>query len=216
MIEVKNNIQTVRMQEGTATKQTKAAKHAATRTALLRVARQLFADNGFAETGTEEVVREADVTRGALYYHFADKAALFEGVLEQVATEISNRVMANASTASNSLAALRAGCHAFLDISEDAALCRIYLIDAPAVLGWRRWRELDSRFLEGGLRQGVAAALKIKKKEEDADVIALAHLLAGALNEAALWLAEGGERKAVEDGLDLLLKGFKLNDKQKP
>ena len=52
----------------------------ATRTELLRVARELFAARGYADVGTEEIVRGAHVTRGALYHHFEDKRDLFRAV----------------------------------------------------------------------------------------------------------------------------------------
>ena len=58
-----------------------------TRRALLDAGRAVFADRGYAHTGTEELVRRAGVTRGALYYHFHDKLALFEAVFEEVHQE---------------------------------------------------------------------------------------------------------------------------------
>ena len=58
-----------------------------TRRTLLDAGRALFADMGYARTTTEELVRRTGVTRGALYYHFRDKAALFEAVFEEVYQE---------------------------------------------------------------------------------------------------------------------------------
>ncbi len=58
-----------------------------TRRTLLDVGRALFADMGYARTTTEELVRRAGVTRGALYYYFHDKTALFAAVLEEVHQE---------------------------------------------------------------------------------------------------------------------------------
>ena len=52
-----------------------------TRARLVAVARRLFARKGFAATATEDIVAAAKVTRGALYFHFADKTALFAAVL---------------------------------------------------------------------------------------------------------------------------------------
>ena len=42
------------------------------------MATELFGERGYYQTGTEEIVRRSGVTRGSLYHHFADKAALFE------------------------------------------------------------------------------------------------------------------------------------------
>ena len=44
---------------------------------LVAVATELFGECGYHQTGTEEIVRRSGVTRGSLYHHFADKAALF-------------------------------------------------------------------------------------------------------------------------------------------
>ncbi len=70
----------------------KAQRAEATRRRLLRAARELFAKRGYSEVGTEEIVRRARVTRGALYHHFRDKRDLFRAVHEEVEAEISQEV----------------------------------------------------------------------------------------------------------------------------
>src|SRR5215469_8264858 len=114
-----------------------------TRDALIETARRLFAERGYSEVGTEEIVRAAGVTRGALYHHFAGKTQLFEAVYEQVERELVEDIAATVATsASDPLDALRAGANAFLEACEDPAIQRIALLDAPSVLGWERWREV--------------------------------------------------------------------------
>src|SRR5260221_3605153 len=66
----------------------------ATRQALVRAARSLFGARGYADVGTEEIVRAAGVTRGALYHQFHDKAGLFAAVAEEVEAEITGRIAA--------------------------------------------------------------------------------------------------------------------------
>ena len=70
------------------------AEHAAdTREALVAAARRLFAANGFDGTGTEQIVAEARVTRGALYHHFRDKADLFRAVMAEAAGDVATRLI---------------------------------------------------------------------------------------------------------------------------
>ena len=54
----------------------------ATRAALIKTARKLFARLGYAATDIETVARRTRVTRGALYHHFKDKQDLFSAVFD--------------------------------------------------------------------------------------------------------------------------------------
>ncbi|MBP7066114.1 TetR/AcrR family transcriptional regulator [Ferrovibrio sp.] len=186
-------------------KQSKAEKHAATRAALLATARRLFAELGYAGAGTEDVVREAQVTRGALYYHFADKRALFEAVVEGEAALVLAAIEAATASASDPLQALRLGSHAFLDACLSPGTRQIYLLDAPSVLGWARWREIDGRHAMGSLRAGVEAAMAALPPERRLPPEALTYLLSGAMNEAALWLAETADEASARAGCAAVL-----------
>src|SRR3954469_3960653 len=121
-----------------------------TREKLLAHARELFGERGYAAVGTEEIVRAAGVTRGALYHQFRDKEQLFESVFEEVEAQTTQHVAAVAlgDDATDPLRALRAGARAFLAVCAQPEVERIVLLDAPAVLGWERWREI-------GLRHGL-------------------------------------------------------------
>src|SRR6266511_3207663 len=114
--------------DSTNVKSKKAAQSEATRAKLLRAARRLFGRRGYADVGTEEIVRTAKVTRGALYHQFADKRELFEAVFEEVAAGVAG--------ASDPVEALRAGFLGWLEACSRPETQRIILVDAPAVLGW--------------------------------------------------------------------------------
>jgi len=184
-----------------------------TRTALLRTARELFAERGYAAVGTEEIVRETGVTRGALYHHFDGKLELFAAVYEQVEEMLMARIMeAVAEQASDPLDALRAGALAFLEASEnDAAVRQIALVDAPSVLGWERWREIGMRYalglVQATIEEAIAAGLLAPQPAAP-----LAHLLLGAIDEGALVIArsnDGGEtRRQVGESLQRMLSGL--------
>jgi AcrR family transcriptional regulator len=185
---------------------TQAERLAATRATLLKAARIVFAELGYEAASTEEIVRRAKVTRGALYYHFEDKRALFDAVTNEVAREIAERIDA-ATPMDDPLQALIVGTRAFLDACLDPAVRRIYLIDAPAVLGWHRWREIDAPHGVRSLREGVTAMLA-QQRGDGLAVEPTTFLLAGAFNEAALWIAEAKDEKAARREMDRALALF--------
>jgi AcrR family transcriptional regulator len=179
----------------------KAAQSEATQTTLIATARGLFAERGYAAVGTEEIVRAAGVTRGALYHHFAGKRELFEAVYEDVERQLVERIAASAMTsAGDPLQALQAGAQAFLDACEDPAVQRIALVDAPSVLGWEQWREIGMRYGFGLVQATVQAAMDAGLIEEQ-PVEALSHLLLGAIDEGAMLIAraddDGATRRQV-------------------
>ena len=187
----------------------KADQAEATRAALLEAATELFAQRGYAGVATEEIVRAAGVTRGALYHHFAGKLELFEAVYEQVEQGLVERIASSAmSAASDPLAALRAGAQAFLDACEDPAVQRIALLEAPSVLGWERWREIGQRYAFGLVQGTVAGAMEAGLIERQ-PVEPLAHLLLGAIDEGAMLIArahdDGRTRAQVGDAVDRFL-----------
>src|SRR5882672_5427745 len=106
----------------------------ATRGALLRVARELFGQRGYANVGTEEIVERAGVTRGALYHHFNGKRELFAAVHEQLEQEIVTGIAGLMGEVADPVEMLRAGLVAFLDVCTDRPLIQISMVDAPIVL----------------------------------------------------------------------------------
>jgi AcrR family transcriptional regulator len=190
----------------------KAQQSEATRAVLITEGRRLFAARGYAGVGTEEIVRAAGVTRGALYHHFAGKGDLFRAVYEDVERELVERVAAAATAADDPLEVLHAGVQAFLDACEDPAVERIALIDAPSVLGWERWREIGLQYGFGLVHGALAAAMDAGLIERQ-PVRALAHLLLGALDEAALLVAraddDGQTRREVGHALERRLNALR-------
>src|SRR5690349_6178078 len=139
----------------------KAEQAEATRAALVAAARTLFAQRGYANVGTEEIVRSARVTRGALYHHFNGKEDLFRAVFEAVETELMQRIGATADLAAGGpLEVLRSGADAFLDASIEPEVQQIVLLDAPSVLGWETWRELGENYGLGLVMSVLEAAME--------------------------------------------------------
>jgi AcrR family transcriptional regulator len=176
---------------------TKAAQREATTAALIGAARGLFADRGYAEVGTEEIVKRAGVTRGALYHHFrGGKEELFRVVLVQISAETVQRVAAAATTTDDPWEALVVGSEAFLDACATPEVQRIMLVDGPSVLGWDVWRAIDSDHGLGLLELALQRAMDAGRMLP-ASTTAVAHVLAGALDEAAMVVARADDPVAA-------------------
>jgi AcrR family transcriptional regulator len=162
-----------------------------TRERLIATATRLFAENGYDRTSIEAVLQRADVSRGALYHHFANKEELFAAVLEAVEARIQGAIVAEAIASRDPVEALRTACRTWVRLAGDPTIQRIAIIDAPAVVGWQKWREIDGRHNFGMLRatlEAIAATGRIRRDSVDL----LAHLLLAALLEAALVIAHSG------------------------
>jgi AcrR family transcriptional regulator len=164
--------------------------------------------------GAEEIVAAAGVTRGALYHHFGGKEGLLAAVYEQIEQELLERIGARVAEqeTTDPLAALATGAQAFLDACSEPEIHRIVLLDAPSVLGWERWREIGWRY-GAGLTEGVVQAAIDAGRIARQPAKPLAHLLLGALDEAALYVARAPEpavaREEAGAAIAALLEGLR-------
>src|SRR3954471_12367972 len=193
-------------------RKTQAERTESTREALLVAARQLFTKRGYEHVGTEEIVRAAGVTRGALYHHYGDKASLIEAVYNRIEAESTERVarIVLGSELHSPLEAMKAGIEAFLEECEKPELRQGALHDAPAVLGWERWREIGAANGLGLIEASLGAAIEAGEIRS-VPVKPTAHLLMGALDEAAMLLARDERPQArgeVTEVLVTLLESF--------
>jgi AcrR family transcriptional regulator len=175
----------------TDTKSRKAAQGQATHDALMRSARKLFGERGYASVSTDEIVAAAGVTKGALYHHFDGKTDLFRAVYEEVKFEISNQV-SSLFLDLDPWDALVAGCQATIDTQLDPAVRRIVLHDARSVLGLETVRGVETRYGAVGLRGALRKAMHAGVIERQ-PLRPLALLLTGAINEACFYVAEADD-----------------------
>jgi len=187
----------------------------ATRRRLVTAARPLFGARGYADVSTEEIVRAAGVTRGALYHQFRDKSDLFAAVAEEIEAGIAERIAGAAGAEADPLAALRSGTRLFLDACAEPEVERIILLDAPAVLGWEAWRDLAGRYGLGLVQFGLEAAMQAGAIVSQ-PVAPLAHVVIGALNECALYVARAEDPAVAREQcvavLDGILRGLMTSD----
>lgn len=189
---------------------TQAQRSAATRDALLDAARPLFAADGFGRVSADAIAKAAGVTRGAMYHQFADKTELFAAVFEAVEAEVMERIGTSVADSGKTdpIELMRLGARAWLDACAEPAVHRIILVEAPSVLGWERWREVGMRYgmglVQGLLEHGIESG-----RVPAQPVVPLAHVMIGALDEAALFLARSdGSARArgeVDDIVDRLI-----------
>ncbi|MFD4405923.1 TetR/AcrR family transcriptional regulator [Nocardia sp. NPDC058499] len=184
-----------------------------TRAALEQAGRRLFTERGFAATSAEQLVTEAGVTRGALHHHYGDKRGLFLAVLEQLETEITTEIenALRAAPAEDILTAMAAGLNTFLEICQRPEMIRIALFDAPAVLGWQAWRELEARHGLGLITAELERARETGLVTVTA-VPTLAQLILSAVSEAGLIVAHADDkdtaRTEAQQSLLLLVSGL--------
>ncbi len=157
---------------------------------LVAAARELFVMQGFAATSTPAVVQAAGVTRGALYHHFADKAALFAAVVEREAAEVAAAIRRADLTNLTPLDRLLAGAEAYLAAMAADGRARLLLVQGPAVLGQAEMRAIEARHGDGMLREGLAEAMA-DGSLPSLPLEPLASLLGAMFERAALDAAEG-------------------------
>lgn len=187
------------------------AHSADTRRALIRAARRLFDQQGYAATSLDEVCRRARLTKGALYHHFDNKEDLFRAVLEQVEGEFVQAGASAADSAADIWERLQAAAVSFLDACAGSNSRRIVL-EAPAVLGWQACRELEARYVVDRLATALETAAADGVVRSDQPRL-LAQLLVALLNEAAMTVAEADDpqaaRRAVVEELTAILAGLR-------
>jgi AcrR family transcriptional regulator len=196
---------------------TRREQHVAdTRQALVDAARRLFTEQGYAATGTEEIVAAARVTRGALYHHFRDKTDLFRAVMEQVAREVAedliNAGLSDDEGGGSAWGEIRDGLRAFLDLciaTDDFQ--RIVLVEGPVVLGPEAWDDLVARHGSNLLAQWLSRAID-EASITPVPVQPLTRLLIAMISESSLYIARASDRAAArtEIGhvLDRLMDGL--------
>lgn len=183
-----------------------ADRSAATRDALVRAARPLFAADGFGGVSAEAIARAAGVTRGAMYHQFADKTEVYAAVLEVIEDEVMERISAGIAEADQDdlVEVMKVGTRIWLDACAEPAVHRIVLIEAPSVLGWERWREVSLRHGMGMVKALIENAIATGRIPSQ-PVDPLAHVLIGALDESAIYLARSDGSAKTRKEVDALV-----------
>jgi AcrR family transcriptional regulator len=185
----------------------RSAQGAETQKALRRQARKLFAQKGYAGANTNELVERAKVTKGALYHHFANKRELYQAVVEDMEQELVERLEA-AGAGHEPWERLRAMCRAYLDACIEPALARMLVLEAPVVLGWKTWCNLEQKYEVAAFARCLSEAGALQEPPET-----LAQVILGALTTGARVIATAPDPEAargdVQKTIDRLLAGLR-------
>jgi AcrR family transcriptional regulator len=173
---------------------TQAERRAETSGAILEAARKLFATQGFEATSIDDIAAKAGVAKGAVYHHFDSKEEIFTRVLDAVQAEIAATPPSAAlRKIADPLDRAAAAMLSYLNTATEPGIKRILLIDGPAVIGWRKWREIDDRYFGQGARNAVAHIMGTSAPASEID--AVTHAIMGAIMEAALVCATAPDAK---------------------
>jgi AcrR family transcriptional regulator len=218
----------------------KIAQGQATRTAMLNVAREEFGKHGYAETSVDEIVKRAKVTKGAFYHHFSGKEDLFAKVFEDVKRELSRAAFVThvrhdpflppeeqsaeaqrfaEQTNDEVWTQLIERCRRYVELHTDPKIRRIALVDSRWVLSWQDWQRIEREYGVVLLRADMRRAMQ-RGLIPPLPVHVLAVVLAGALNEVCLLVANASHPEAALDEamvvLVRLLEGLRADGSTSP
>jgi AcrR family transcriptional regulator len=187
---------------------------AATRERLVEVATASFAADGYEATSIDTILEAAGISRGSLYHHFGSKQQLFEAALIAVDTRVKAEFFETITDGAQRTPreALRVAALLWMRLAADP-LVRI-ILEAPAVLGWDHYRDVEERSSLDPLRTLVQLA------SDDGEIAAglvdvYAHILLGSLTELVFYIARQDDtaaaqlmaETAIDDFLGRLLPG---------
>ena len=167
-----------------------------TRAAIVEAAIERFTADGFARTSMDGVAGAARVTKGAVYHHFRDKAELFEAAFVVMEQRLLARVAAGVEGITDPWELMAAGVEIYLEECSEPQFRRIALEEAPAALGFGRWKEIEEGYFLGlvrGTLEAMAGQGAIHIPAGDL----VARMLLAAMTEAGLAVA-GADRPDEE------------------
>jgi AcrR family transcriptional regulator len=181
------------------------------REALLEAARELFAERGYEDVSTSEILARSGVSKGAMYHHFPSKLELFEAVYIGLEDDLIQRLGQDLQPGTP-LQQLRAGGRAYLrESARGGPWAEINLKQARQVLGVERWRRLASERGLAVIEWQLAAAIEAGELPA-MDAGDAAAIYVAAMIEAGLLVTAAADQGATERSaaaiLDRLLTGL--------
>jgi AcrR family transcriptional regulator len=183
-----------------------AERRAATRKRLIEAGHALFVSDGYDATSTDALLAHAEVSKGAMYHHFASKQELFAAVYEQVAQASLARALRGQRPGSSELDTLVEGCTRWLREARKPEVATILLEQGPRVLGFAGARDLEARTSLPLMKRGLERAVEAGEIELDSVDLA-ARLVNAMLGEAAL-ASLGNRRRPSRSTIERTVRRF--------
>lgn len=191
------------------TRRTQAERRAATRTAILTAARELFAEHGYHGSSIDTILLRAESSKGAFYHHFSDKAAVLEALLSEFEEEGVNRAREWSAGITSPLEIIRVSTRNLLAWSTDPYIRQVVLTDALSVLGFARWHQIDDRYSLDVLDRLLQRGIAVGEVRPLPSTRMVARLIIAATNEAALFVANADDVDAALEeasaGIELMI-----------
>jgi AcrR family transcriptional regulator len=169
-----------------------------TRSAIVEAAIIRFTADGFAKATVDAIAETARVTKGGVYHHFKDKAEIFQAAFVAMEERLLGNVVAGVAGIEDPWEIVTIGVDLFLAECCKADFRRITLEEAPAALGWARWKEAEEKYFLGLVKaalDGLAQSGHIEIPSGDLT----ARMVLAAMSEAGLAVA-ASPTAAVEMG----------------
>ncbi len=199
-----------------------------TRHRILDVAERVFSERGVTRTSLEDIAKAAGVTRGAIYWHFTDKADLFCSLFARVTMPMESPVcQTDHRTAVDPLASIRTMMIGVLRwTSEDPQARRVFHIvfhkcehvDEMQPV-WQRINEMRANCLqhiEDGLRAAMAKGQLPRTLDAKRAAVGLRALLDGLISN---WVLDPDDHPVAHDAerlVDMFLNALHAKPQRTP
>lgn len=194
----------------------KSTRGQATRAAILEAAASLFAENGYAETGVAQICRRAGISRGALYYHFESKEALFMELVDSQLTGLKKALERSISGAVDLPTTLRRLSHLVQELTRPGyAKANIFLelwaqasreqtVREALLNSFHHFEELLTQLIRRGIDEGTFAPIN-----PAAGAKALLATAGGAVMHSLIGPEDSGWARATEESINIMINGLK-------
>lgn len=177
----------------------------------MAAALELFAERGYGAVAIEDIAEAAGLTKGAVYYWFADKDDLGRDIQHDLYDRLTNLALQALDPEGDAVSNMRRAFQVYLDALGSLGQARFFLRDAWTIPALDEGGRRDQQDAVEMVRGTLAAAIE-RGEVADLDPDALANVLLGAWAEATIHVLTTGRRLPTVAVVDHLLESLR-NDR---